>query len=112
MDTGALRLVEQVGLEVLNPDLRAVLAKRGAIVDGERVCLPAELVRWALATVPRSFMLYGRDGREYPVTPGRSYLFGLWRCAVSHRLWSAGTAAVDQARRGQLCEPGRCCALR
>lgn len=73
IDRESLRLLERVGLDVINPTLRELLACRGAKVEGERVRFPPELVRWALATAPRTFSLYGRDGRELRLAPGNSF---------------------------------------
>jgi trimethylamine--corrinoid protein Co-methyltransferase len=57
----ALEILERVGVEVRHESGLAMFEKAGARVEGTRVCLGRELVDEALATVPRSFPLRGRD---------------------------------------------------
>ena len=52
------------GVNVHNPEARELLAGAGAHVDGVRVRIPAHIIRDALAATPRSFTLWGRDGRQ------------------------------------------------
>ena len=67
-----LHCLERTGINVLNKDARALLADAGARVDGERVRLPAELTREALAASPKGFTLFGRDPqRKMEVAPGK-----------------------------------------
>lgn len=56
----ALRLLADVGCDVLDPEARALLATHGAGVDGARVRLDARLVDEALATAPAGYTVAGR----------------------------------------------------
>jgi len=58
----ALQLVAEPGVRVGAPAARELLAAAGARVDGDVVRIPAQLVRSALASVPRDFALYTRAG--------------------------------------------------
>ncbi|MEM6729762.1 MAG: trimethylamine methyltransferase family protein, partial [Pseudomonadota bacterium] len=60
----ALRILEELGMRVLLPEARDILAQAGARVSGDMVFLGADLVEDALAKAPRAFKLRGG-------TPGR-----------------------------------------
>jgi len=55
----------EVGVEIHNPGVVAMLADHGAKVGGDRdrVFLPGDLIDSALATVPSEFRLYDVEGR-------------------------------------------------
>lgn len=59
----SLELLERVGLEVLSPAARDVLAGGGARVEAHRVRFPRSLVEACLARVPATITLYDRTGR-------------------------------------------------
>ena len=56
----ALRLLSEVGCDVLDPEARTLLAAHGAAVDGPRVRLDGRLVDEALATAPAGYTVAGR----------------------------------------------------
>jgi len=58
--SAALRLLNTVGVEVGEDELRDLLVKRGAKADGTRVRLSEAMVDEALETAPSEFMLYAR----------------------------------------------------
>jgi trimethylamine--corrinoid protein Co-methyltransferase len=59
--TTALQILEESGMEVLNPEARALYGGAGAIVEGERVRIGRELVEAALATAPAVFTMHCRN---------------------------------------------------
>ena len=72
----SLRILEQIGMEFLDPEARSVARAHGADVDEaeQRVRFPREVVASAIATVPREFTLHSwNPGRSlrigYPVEP-------------------------------------------
>ncbi len=74
--TGVLHLLQYTGLDVYHDEARDILKKAGAWVDGLRVRLPSYLVKRALATAPRSFTLFARDGNpkhDIHIGPGRAH---------------------------------------
>ncbi len=72
----ALHLLEYTGLDVHNVEARALLSSAGVWVDGVRVRLPSHLVEKALASAPRSFTVFSREGdpeKDLHIGPGRFY---------------------------------------
>jgi trimethylamine--corrinoid protein Co-methyltransferase len=57
-----LECLNRTGINVLNPEARDLLASAGARVDSVRVRIPPHIIQDAVATTPRSFLLWGRDG--------------------------------------------------
>ncbi len=62
----AFQLLQNPGVKVQSASARRILAEAGAGVSqsSEIVHIPESLARHALASVPRSFKLYKRDGKE------------------------------------------------
>lgn len=56
----ALRLLGSVGCDIFDADALALLASRGAVVDGSRARLSEELISEAVATVPPAYCVVGR----------------------------------------------------
>jgi len=63
----ACRLLAEVGMEVRGSALRARLLDHGLPTDptGTRILFPREVVDRAIASAPRSFVLYDRDGSPH-----------------------------------------------
>lgn len=73
---GVLHVLEYTGLDVQHEEARDVLEAAGAWVDGERVRIPSHLVKGALASAPRSFTIFARDGNpkhDIHIGPGRAH---------------------------------------
>jgi trimethylamine--corrinoid protein Co-methyltransferase len=69
-----LECLNRTGVNVLNAEARGLLAAAGARVDGVRVRIPPHVIQDAVAANPRSFTLWGRDGRHrMQVVPDRVY---------------------------------------
>jgi trimethylamine--corrinoid protein Co-methyltransferase len=69
-----LECLNRTGIEVHNAEARELLAAAGARVDDKRVCIPPHIIQDAVAAVPRSFTLWGRDGEHHiQVVPDRVY---------------------------------------
>jgi len=67
-----LECLNRTGVEVRNAEARDLLAGAGARVDGTRVYVPPHIIQDGIAANPRSFTLWGRDGRhEMQVVPDR-----------------------------------------
>ena len=73
--TTALQILEESGMEVLNPEARALYAEAGAIVTGEKVRIGRELVDAALATAPASFTMHCRNPARNVEMGGNSIAF-------------------------------------
>lgn len=78
-DAQILRLVQatleclnRTGVEVHNAEARRLLVDAGARQDGVRLRIPPHILQDAIAANPRSFTLWGRDGRRrMQIVPGR-----------------------------------------
>ena len=73
------KLIEGMGIKVMDARLRETARKKGAIVDeyAMTVRIPAELLRELLSTVPGSYTVCGIDGAEYVVGDGQRYIHSL-----------------------------------
>ncbi len=75
LHAASLRILEETGVAVTSPAMRARLAAAGARVDGDRVRLPAGLVEAALAAAPHSYTLAARDPAwDLPLDGAHGYL--------------------------------------
>jgi len=64
--TEAKRILAEVGMEVRGPELRRRLLAAGLPTDaGGRVLFPPDVVDAAIATTPRRFTLFDRDGQPH-----------------------------------------------
>jgi trimethylamine--corrinoid protein Co-methyltransferase len=73
---GVLQVLENTGLDVQHEEARQILEETGAWVDGERVRIPAYLVKRSLDMAPRSFTIFARDGNpkhNIRIGPGRAH---------------------------------------
>lgn len=73
----AKRVLAEIGIEVRGPELRQRLLDHGLKTDkkGERILFPPDVVEQAIATTPRSFALYSRDGRPHAELGGDNVHF-------------------------------------
>lgn len=57
----SLRVLEEIGMDMLYPEARELLKAAGASVDGERVRIGREIVEQALKTPPAEFTFHARN---------------------------------------------------
>ena len=67
----AFEVIEKSGFKCLHEPARKMLAGAGAVVRGERVKIPRYLVEACLATVPKGWTIYDRNGRRAMEVEGR-----------------------------------------
>jgi trimethylamine--corrinoid protein Co-methyltransferase len=68
----SLVCLQRVGVKVLNEEGRDVLGTAGCRVEGERVYIPPQLVKDALAVTQREFTIWGRkEGQDIQIENGR-----------------------------------------
>jgi trimethylamine--corrinoid protein Co-methyltransferase len=81
---GTLHLLQEVGVHFPSPRALQIFADHGAIVDQKTqiVRLPPDLVKKALSTAPRSFILGGREERFDLTLDGRSSYLCTDGCGV------------------------------
>ena len=73
----ALRVIEELGIKVLNDEARQVFRQAGAAVDetSQMVSIPGELVAAALESAPGEITLYGADDAANAVLGGDHVCF-------------------------------------
>src|SRR5688572_24304884 len=57
----SLRVLQEIGMDVLLSEAREILARAGARVEGERVRIGADIVEQALKTPPSEFTFHARN---------------------------------------------------
>ena len=98
----SLRLLAEVGFEVLHEESRLILKKAGASIDGSTLrvrCDPA-MIEGAVATAPRTFTMHARDPQKNLEIGGDNLVF----TAVG------GPAFVNDLERGR--RAGTCADMR
>ena len=88
-----LRVLSEVGVVLTQPAARELLADAGAVLNGDRVRLPAELVQACIGRCPSQVSIRGRDGKTMTLGDGTLH----W-----HNL--GGAATVYDAGAGR-CRP-------
>jgi trimethylamine--corrinoid protein Co-methyltransferase len=71
----AKRILSEIGVEVRGPALRQRLLDHGLKLSGDRILFPPDVVEKAIASTPRSFTLYDRDGRSHAELGGDNVYF-------------------------------------
>ncbi|MBW2297541.1 MAG: trimethylamine methyltransferase family protein [Deltaproteobacteria bacterium] len=72
----AMEILEKVGFKVLHEGARKLLKSAGAVVDGEMVKVPEFIVRQCLATAPKGWTIYDRNGKRALEVEGRKSYYG------------------------------------
>ena len=70
-------LLENVGIRVDDEEVRQVLEKRGARVDGDIVKFDKALLEELLSTVPKSYSVCGVAGDEFTIGDGKQKITGI-----------------------------------
>jgi trimethylamine--corrinoid protein Co-methyltransferase len=75
--TEAMRLMEEVGMEIRGTALKERLQDHGLKTDesGKRILFPRDVVEKAIADAPSSFMLFDRDGAAHADIGGNNVHF-------------------------------------
>ncbi len=74
LHASALELLERTGINVYHQQALQLLDEAGARVEGKRVRIPPQLVKWALNSVPERAVLSSRMGeRRMFLERGRTY---------------------------------------
>ena len=72
----SLQVLEEIGMEILLPEARDILARAGARVEGERVRIGRDIVEHALTTPPSEFTIHARNPSHDIRIGGRWIAFG------------------------------------
>lgn len=71
----SLKLLEDVGMKIKGDRTIEKLKEKGAIVEGEIVKFPREVVEEALKTIPKEVTLYTRDGEPNMVIDSKNNVY-------------------------------------
>ena len=66
----------KVGFQVLHAGARKMLKQAGCVVNGDRVKVPQHVVHACLATTPKGYTIYSRDGQRAMEVEGRKSYYG------------------------------------
>jgi trimethylamine---corrinoid protein Co-methyltransferase len=77
-----LRVLSEVGVVLTQPAARDLLADAGAVLNGDRVRLPAELVQACIARCPSQVSIRGRDGKTMTLGDGTLHWHNLGGAAT------------------------------
>ena len=72
----SLDVLERIGVNMMNPKASELLKKHGCRVEGNRVRIPAFLVKDALNSVPDHVAVYSRDGEKAMALEEGNIYFG------------------------------------
>jgi trimethylamine---corrinoid protein Co-methyltransferase len=107
----SLQVLEQIGMDILNPEAGEILGRAGARVEGERVRIGRDIVEHALTTPPSEFTIHARNPDHNVRIGGRWITFGPVggppNCTDLDRGRRPGTLA-DNADFMKLCQFFNC----
>jgi trimethylamine--corrinoid protein Co-methyltransferase len=72
----AFDIMQNVGFRVHHAGARKMLKQAGAVVKNERVMVPEHIVQACLATAPKGWTIYDRDGHRAMEVKGRKSYYG------------------------------------
>lgn len=73
----SLEILERIGMRFYDDAATELFQKAGAeILDGNRVCIPAGRVEWALNVAPKQIILYNQSGEPAIRLSGRRAYYG------------------------------------
>jgi trimethylamine--corrinoid protein Co-methyltransferase len=102
-----LECMNRTGVEVRNAEARELLVRAGARLEGARVRFPPHVVQDAVASAPRCFTLWGRDGRRrLQIVPDRVHFGPGPTCTY---FIDPETGERRRARRGDPAATARVC---
>ena len=73
---GAMRILEEIGIEILNHEALEILRKAGCTVNGENVRMGRDMVMEYVALAPSEFTLTPRNPDRKITIGGRNMVFG------------------------------------
>jgi trimethylamine--corrinoid protein Co-methyltransferase len=74
--TAVFDLLERVGVQLTEPEACRLLHRAGSHIEGDRVRIPADLVRQAVRSAPSNIAIYTRDGERTMDLGQRTAYFG------------------------------------
>ena len=93
---GAMRILEEIGIEFLNEESLEIFREAGCIVNGENVRMGRDFVMEMLARAPSDFTITPRNPKRQIKMGGKTMLFG--NVSSPPNFWSLETGKVAGTR--------------
>ncbi|MEL6913451.1 MAG: trimethylamine methyltransferase family protein [Pseudomonadota bacterium] len=93
---GAMRILEEIGIEFYNVEGREILRKAGCLVEGDTVRMGRDFVMEMVARAPASFTMTPRNPARAITIGGRSLVFG--NVSSPPNYWDLETGKVTGTR--------------
>lgn len=87
----SLQIMDEIGIVFSYTPAREILEKHGAKIEGKTVRFPRKMIEDALKTVPSSFKLHGRNGKEVDINTRDTAFVGPYGSPFVHD--------IDKGRR-------------
>lgn len=82
VNSEALRLLQEVGMQIGNQDASNILIGNGCTLKDGRVMIPESVIKEALSRVPSNFDLFDREGKKVTTIGSGSMLFDPGSAAI------------------------------
>lgn len=92
----AMRILEEIGIEFLNPDACRILARAGCTVEGTNVRMGRDFVMEMVAKAPAEFTITPRNPERAVTLGGRHIVFG--NVSSPPNYWDMSTGKVTGTR--------------
>ncbi|MDQ2095704.1 trimethylamine methyltransferase family protein [Rhodalgimonas zhirmunskyi] len=99
---GAMRILEEIGIEILNPEALEIFREAGAIIEGDNVRLGRDFVMEMVAKAPSQWTMTPRNPERELVIGGEYILFG--NVSSPPNFWSLETGRKVPGTRAQCAE--------
>jgi len=96
LHAGAMRILEEIGIEFLNPESLAIFRQAGCIVEGTNVRMGRDFVTEMIARAPARFTLTPRNPARKITIGGAHIVFG--NVSSPPNFWSLDTGKVSGTR--------------
>ena len=72
----SLKVLEEIGMEIMLPEAREILKAAGAEIEGERVRFPRALIEQSMLSIPSTFTFHARNPDNSALIGGDAMVFG------------------------------------
>ena len=87
---GAMRILEEIGIEFYNDEARGILKEAGCIVNGDNVRMGRDFIMEMIAKAPEQFDITPRNPERTITIGGNKILFGTQSSVDSRRVLRGG----------------------
>ncbi|WP_322866483.1 trimethylamine methyltransferase family protein [Aquicoccus sp. G2-2] len=98
----AMRILEEVGIEMFHADAIEILRKQGAIIEGEKVRIGRDFIMEMIAKAPEQWEMTPRNPAHKLSIGGKTLLFG--NVSSPPNFWSLDTGRKVPGTRAQCAE--------